>query len=352
LALWWRSHKQRNVIAALWKLSGSSRLSIWFRRSISDDTISIVLNGIVCLSVALFVILESKASWYRFEPVSLQVVYETLPTVILDCVLFAFVAAWPSRMPIESHTARRLLWLRRSCAIVGGGVILSSFLLSHYASYRANINDPYLPAPQLVGTVIVLIFGGLATWWQGRGEDESYSTLGAAILGGALVGVTVFGIQINTDTQRQRIADRDSIQSVVAFRQNLSHLDFSGKDLSFFSFDKKNMSNINLIDANLSSASFFKTNLRGAFLGGADLSNAGLSHADLRASELGGVQTSNTYVGRADLRKAFICSADLSGVQDLESANLHGAVASSSARWPSGFDYHGAGVTVSDEACD
>lgn len=87
-----------------------------------------------------------------------------------------------------------------------------------------------------------------------------------------------------------------------------------------------------LVGANLRRGNLRRGNFRDSVLRGAKLNDADLRGANLR----------NAKLEKADLRGADLRDAILGG------ANLRGADASSSTRWPDGFHWRSAGVTMKD----
>jgi hypothetical protein len=87
---------------------------------------------------------------------------------------------------------------------------------------------------------------------------------------------------------------------------------------------------LDLAELTLAGAGLRGANLRGATLHGTILYNADLTDADLTGVNLRG----------ADLRYATLTGADL------RDADLYGAKANQRTSWPSGFDWHAAGATL------
>jgi uncharacterized protein YjbI with pentapeptide repeats len=191
----------------------------------------------------------------------------------------------------------------------------------------------------VVGCVVlvVTIVPGLWLWWPSRRDAAQRSSLGAALLTGAVVSFAVFAVQLVFDarlrdiderrqvedarrSERQRVqAERADLQLTVGLEPNLSGIDLTGRDLSGFYLSRKRLVDAVLIGANLSAANLSRTNLAAAKLQGADLEGALLDGANLTRAILTGANLSG-----ADLRQAKLASADLSGAT-LNGADLRGA---------------------------
>jgi Pentapeptide repeats (8 copies) len=343
--VWWQRYGNTRTASVLW---GNTRDPASLPWHFNEN-----LSALIVVPIVLFVVRETKNAWYYDYDLAVGDLVAHLIPVLLDCILLGFVVAWCSHAIFRNSKAKWAFWLTRTSALIGLVIIVSSFLLSHYATYRLNAKNPYyLPSTELSAVVLALLAGGLLVWWRDRHQDGSYGTLGAGILGGALVAMAVFGLQANTEVQRARTTERQNMQTLVMSRQDLIRYDLSEKDLSYFSFARKNLTSSDLSLSDLSYADFSDATLNGAFLNGANLTSSVLRRAKLQGAELGGIRTDRTSFTHADMRNAFICGADLSGATDLDKANLRGAVASASARWPSGFKYRQAGVEISNEACD
>jgi len=114
--------------------------------------------------------------------------------------------------------------------------------------------------------------------------------------------------------------------------------------------------------ANLSDADLSGTDLRGASVFGVDLEGARFRGADLRgatfvavrfaeggtipASGSGSTRFEGADLRGADLEAVDASSPDLGFDPDLSDADLRGALADGSTRWPQGFDWRAAGVEM------
>jgi uncharacterized protein YjbI with pentapeptide repeats len=103
--------------------------------------------------------------------------------------------------------------------------------------------------------------------------------------------------------------------------------------------------------ANLTSADLSGTDLRGALFFGVDLEGARFRRADLRDARFVGVNVDGTRFEGANLRGADLEFADASNPDmgfdpNLRDADLRGALADGSTRWPQGFDWRAEGVEM------
>ena len=136
----------------------------------------------------------------------------------------------------------------------------------------------------------LLVFTGLMYWLPSRAVRASQSELGAAILGGAVIGFAVLVLQLGMEQrteilegQRQAAAVRQNTQIGLQNVTDLRQSNFEESDLSGLFLQNKDLSEANLVKANLSGA-----DLRGSDLRGADLRMANLRGANLNETELNG----------------------------------------------------------------
>ena len=115
-----------------------------------------------------------------------------------------------------------------------------------------------------------------------------------------------------------------SINNEIHIGENLTGMNFEGKELSDAVFKKSNLSNAKFRDADLSKAS-----LRGANLQGSDLSDADLSAADLRG---------------ANLSEANLTGADLSSAKFDKKTIFSGARFDGGTILPSGMNIYDLGL--------
>jgi hypothetical protein len=132
---------------------------------------------------------------------------------------------------------------------------------------------------------------------------------------------------------------------------DLSNLDLSGARITRGDTIVDPTGRLEYKVANLTYAALGGTDLRGALFLGVDLRVAGFQDADLRGARFAGVNLDGTSFEGADLRGAHLelvdaSSQDLGFDPDLRDANLRGALADGSTRWPQGFDWRAAGVEM------
>ncbi|MGK5115672.1 MULTISPECIES: pentapeptide repeat-containing protein [unclassified Geodermatophilus] len=190
----------------------------------------------------------------------------------------------------------------------------------------------------LAALALSLLLGGLATVLYIRHKDSdrpphavNATNLAIAVLGGAVVGVLLFGFQLAlevSDEQRDfrlqmatehdltgfsppRDGDGDPIEGPYS----LQGIHLRGKVLALALLNDVDLSASNLQFAHLGSASLVRADLRGA-----RMRVAYLYYADLRCACL-----ADATLPDADLRNADLRGADLRGA-DLTRADLRGAL--------------------------
>lgn len=289
------------------------------------------------------------------------------------------------------HATRILRWVTASLLVLGGSIVLTRRL--------------WPQAPLFIAVLVsVVLLAGLLLWGRHRHEPGAASGLGASLLGGVLVAVTVFVVQASFEVQRQVTLDREareraaaearqSLRFSLGAQQDFTGIDLAGQDLSGFYLRGKNFSDAVLTGANLRGAELTSSNLRGAnlvdanlhdaIMNDADLAFAGLVNANLTGAEVTGADLTDAVMSSADLtganltgsgltranlvftnlnganlsyanlsavtlsytnlREADLTCADLTGT-NLADADLRGAMTAGRTRWPAGFDPDAHGV--------
>jgi hypothetical protein len=87
---------------------------------------------------------------------------------------------------------------RRSVLKILGGLVAIVFTLVG-VHVGAWVLWPEIPSGIAVLIAAVLL-AGLVLWWRSRAEPGATSNLGAALLGGTLVAVTIFAFQVSIET--------------------------------------------------------------------------------------------------------------------------------------------------------
>ena len=188
-------------------------------------------------------------------------------------------------------------------------------------------------AAPIAGALVASVALGFRLWWPSRSDPSSRVDLGIALVAGALVAVSVLGIQIVADLRldqiedaRTRQSERQGLQLTVATQPNLTSFRFRG-DLSGFIF----------YDRILREATFTDVDLTDAVLSKSDLSRAifvstGDHRPILVRADLNGVHTDEregVNLEKADLTDAVLTDAVLPDSfftdADLELADLTGA---------------------------
>lgn len=218
------------------------------------------------------------------------------------------------------------------------------------------------------GTLLVIgsIAIGVYLWLPGRSDTDHRGNLGAALIGGAIIALAIFLIQIVVDERRQRDEAKQNLRLTLGLAESLSGIDLSGASLERMYLAGKDLSGAQLVGADLSKAYLTGATLRGADLSEATLRCANLNladaqnatflesrlanatligvrgrnakffGADLRGADLSQARLAGaTFVG-ADLTGAALGSADL-GTADLTDATMTGVQYDERTRWPEGF---------------
>ncbi|GHJ58218.1 hypothetical protein NOK12_07370 [Nocardioides sp. OK12] len=199
--------------------------------------------------------------------------------------------------------------------------------------------------------------------------------LGNALLGGLIVSAVLIVMQLaqqrrdeHSASELRRQSERSTMLLILGLERDLSRVDLSDLDLSWFSLRGRDLSGSRsrrccLFRSNLEQCDFTKgelndadlTNafLRGAVLRGAHLHRATLDHArmqevDLVDAELFGVSAVGASFRNANLRGADLRSADLRDA-DLQHADLRNAAHDRRTLFPAGFDPAKAGMVRDDE---
>jgi uncharacterized protein YjbI with pentapeptide repeats len=218
------------------------------------------------------------------------------------------------------------------------------------------------------GTVLVLgsIAVGLYLWLPGRRDADHRRNLGAALIGGAIIALAIFLIQIVVDERRQRDEAKQNLRVTLGLAGSLTGIDLSGASLERMYLAGKNLSSAQLVGADLSrayltgttlrdadlsrarlgcanlnlanarNASFVETGLAYATLIGLRGGNAKFLGADLRGADLTQARLADASFVGADLSQADLSGADLA-TADLTDATLTDVQYDARTRWPPGF---------------
>jgi uncharacterized protein YjbI with pentapeptide repeats len=231
-------------------------------------------------------------------------------------------------------------------------------------SSRAVLSAEYKSAMSSTSVIVVVgcvvltltVVPGVWLWWPSRREAEQRSSLGAALLTGAVVSFAVFAVQLVFDArlrdveeqreaeqarraeQQRAQANRNALQLTVGLQPDLSGIDLRKRNLGGFYLSRKRLvdavlAGANLREANLSNADLTRADLREARLVGAHLDRANLAGANLALANLSGAGLVQAKLGNAELAGAVLTGADLRGA-DLRGASVGGASYDSATRWP------------------
>ena len=209
----------------------------------------------------------------------------------------------------------------------------------------------------IFGVALTVLTGGLTLWTPNLAEKADREKVGLALLAGSLffgggAFMTLQAEQVSEKTSSQEIqaergfelaAERRQLIVELGVRRDLTGIDLRGRDLSTVALRNRTLTRALLNAANMRNTDLTGANLRGALLVGTKLTDATLNGADLRGANL-----SQARLPGADLREA-----DLRGTRGLETANLDGAVADATTRWPriDGFGPKAAGVLCAGGDC-
>jgi uncharacterized protein YjbI with pentapeptide repeats len=182
-------------------------------------------------------------------------------------------------------------------------------------------------AAAVLGALLVVgsIGIGVYLWIPARHDLWHRGGLGAALIGGAIVALAIFLIQIVIDERRQHDSAQQNLRLTLGLAKSLVGIDLSHADLDRMYLADKNLSRAQLVDANLSHAY-----LSGATLTAADLSDAKLNCTNLNLARVGNAKFINTKLGHASLigvhgQNTKFFGADLRGA-DLSKAVLPDAI--------------------------
>ena len=186
--------------------------------------------------------------------------------------------------------------------------------------------------------IAALLFVGAFLWAYDHRSDASRSNLGAALIGGSLIGFIIFTQQDIAAREQARQAGIDAIKT----QSDLTGADLGGRDLAGLALRSRRLDDANLDAASLRATDLSRSNLTratlvgakaaGARLTGAVLTCADLRNADLRDADLTGVRLGLAIRGGAlrpqDAADAASCrseNGDLWGTVRLGGADLRGA---------------------------
>lgn len=182
--------------------------------------------------------------------------------------------------------------------VVGFGVAIGALTFVMGASQAETENS-------LIGSIGVsvesyliaaLLFVGAFLWAYDHRSRESRSNLGAALIGGSVIGFIIFTQQDIAAKEQDRQAALDAIRT----QSDLTGADLAGRDLAGLSLRSRRLDDANLDDASLRGTDLSRSRLTRATLAGATATEARLTGALLTC---------------ADLRNADLRRADLSGVR-------------------------------------
>lgn len=177
-------------------------------------------------------------------------------------------------------------------------------------------------------------------------SQSASQEIGAAIVGGGVVGMLIFAVQRRFERAERRLErtlahsqSKAQYQLALGLESSLSERTLCRLDLSGLVLAYKDLRATNLFEADLRETDFFRADLRRAILVNSDLRGAHFDDADLSEASLSGAK-----VDGAVLTGTRLCSALITGV-DLRSVELGQADISGikwdpkgvAPMWPAGF---------------
>ena len=152
-----------------------------------------------------------------------------------------------------------------------------------------------------------------------------------------LTGITLQGIDITKKIKFQN-TNLTNTKLICATLKNI--------DMNLSYLFEANLNNARLTDVDLT-----KTNLSSAKLINTTLKNVNLTNASLFAANLREATIEDSDLKKADLNSAFLCGANLSKAQNLETAELTGAIYDDNTIFPKTFDPKKAGMIKDNRNC-
>jgi uncharacterized protein YjbI with pentapeptide repeats len=239
--------------------------------------------------------------------------------------------------------------------------VLSAFVRTHApwaprlpGQYRATASIDQVPsldarAPEVQAALTVLGRGEFTPPLEGdrplnlRSVDLRHTNLNRANLHEAVLN------RANLQETDLRFANLQkanlgsaNLQHAYLSRANLQKANLAGANLQKATLSTANLQKANLNGANLQKASLRDVNLQEAFLDFANLQKADLRFANLQKASL----------LDANLQETDLRDVNLQAAASISTANLQGARATASTRWPDGFDWRAAGVIREDDEAD
>lgn len=194
--------------------------------------------------------------------------------------------------------------------------------------------------------IVAVLSIGAFLWAVDHRSDASRSNLGAALVGGSMIGFILFTQQDLAARETAQAQDRQAAADVIRTQADLTGADLAARDLAGLSLrnrrlDDANLDRASLLGTDLSRSSlpratFVGARASGARLAGADLTCADFQGADLQGADLSGTRLRLTAyprrrvarVGDAAPAGAELCrpvNGDVWGTVRLRGADLRGA---------------------------
>lgn len=256
-------------------------------------------------------------------------------------------------------------WPQLATAVIAGWIV--SCLAARQGS--AGESSARVGAAFGFALVVVLVGAGFVLWVpQAGGTPTADTDLGTALMGGGIVAFAVLFVQQRFATEAEtielarqqrddRLRAREQAQWLCAMREDLTGVDFSGRDLSGVYLRRKRLRHADLSESSLAGGTLTAADLSGAVMSGADLSRVHAAGALFRGAALDGATLTDANLAGADLRECDLGLASVAGAR-FEGADLRGAMLTDSVNlgeavvagafywetgpgattWPVGFD--------------
>lgn len=240
---------------------------------------------------------------------------------------------WGRAVSIARQARERAKRIPSSLVIAVGALIAGGFLAcfavdSDYWRARSTL--------ALLAALGVLALLSLRLWASER-TDASRSNLGAALLGGLTVGITVLIAQLSIQERADQSAEKRQLQLLISQQRDLTGIDLTGRDLAGFYLREKTFDFARFFSANLTRADLYGVKMNRTDLTKARLTGAMLAYAEIRDSVLRDADLEGASLVGATVISANVQGTNLRGV-NLRGATLRGLVYDDSTEWPADFD--------------
>jgi uncharacterized protein YjbI with pentapeptide repeats len=229
--------------------------------------------------------------------------------------------------------------------------ILSSYVRQH-ASRNLRAASPERSRENRVGNDVEGIRVAMTALAQGTVRPPPSKFVGGGTPPLDLRNIDLHGIEFHNAlewTDLTGVILRGSDLSGVSFAESR----MSGADLQGAVYHGGNLEGTDLTGANLAGISLQNVKIERTSLGGANLTGAQLQGRSFEVSGVEGANFSRANLEGADFARCILRGTNFSGANlkganfegaDLQDAQFTSARADATTRWPTGFDWRGAGV--------